>query len=98
VYCPEREVLCCGDLFQWTAPDAGKLLKEERYVTENAELLEETAGLKPKVLLPGHGPKVTGKENVQEALSSSFIRHYRLRRDVSPERVVQINRNWMGTI
>ena len=71
VYCPDREVLCCGDLFQWTAPNVGNPLKEQRYAKENAQALEQMASLKPKVLLPGHGPKILGENNVQEALLTS---------------------------
>lgn len=68
IYCPRLKVLCCGDLFQWTAPNVGNPFKVQRYARENAEALEEMAALRPEVLLPGHGPKILGSSEIEKAL------------------------------
>ena len=68
VYNPERKVLCCGDLFQWTAPNVGNPYKMQRFALENAQTLEEMAGQGAEVLCPGHGPVIYGKEEIQNCL------------------------------
>jgi alkyl sulfatase BDS1-like metallo-beta-lactamase superfamily hydrolase len=68
VYCPERKVLCCGDLFQWTAPNLGNPFKMQRFALENAKALEEMAGQGAEVLCPGHGPVIYGKREIEKCL------------------------------
>ncbi len=71
VYCPGRKVLCCGDLFQWTAPNVGNPFKMQRFALENAQTLEEMAGQGAEVLCPGHGPVIYGKEEIQNCLMTA---------------------------
>ncbi len=71
VYNPERKVLCCGDLFQWTAPNVGNPYKMQRFALENAQALEEMAVQGADVLCPGHGPVIYGKEEIKTCLLTS---------------------------
>ena len=68
VYNPERKVLCCGDLFQWTAPNVGNPYKEQRFALENARALEEMAAQGAEVLCPGHGPVICGGDEIRTCL------------------------------
>jgi glyoxylase-like metal-dependent hydrolase (beta-lactamase superfamily II) len=58
IYCPERSVLCPGDLFIWGVPNAGNPQKAQRYPWDWADGLRAMAALEPKTLCPGHGGPV----------------------------------------
>ncbi len=60
VHCPERGVLCPGDLFIWGVPNAGNPQKAQRYPWSWAAALREMAGLAPHTMCPGHGGPVVG--------------------------------------
>lgn len=77
VYNPERQVLACGDLFQWTAPNLGNPFKMQRFALENAKALEEMAALGAEVLCPGHGPVIYGKGEIQTCLltTARYLHH-----------------------
>jgi glyoxylase-like metal-dependent hydrolase (beta-lactamase superfamily II) len=77
VYHPERKVLVCGDLFQWTAPNVGNPFKMQRFALENAIALEEMAGLDSEVLCPGHGPVIYGRETIKTCLltAARYLHH-----------------------
>jgi len=64
VYCPERRVLCPGDLFIWAVPNAGNPQKAQRYPLEWARGLREMAALRPESLCPGHGGPVAGNPDL----------------------------------
>ncbi len=68
VYNSQRKVLCCGDLFQWTAPNVGNPYKMQRFALENARALEEMAGQGAEVLCPGHGPVIYGQKEIKTCL------------------------------
>jgi glyoxylase-like metal-dependent hydrolase (beta-lactamase superfamily II) len=68
VYNPERKVLCCGDLFQWTAANVGNPFKMQRFALENALALEEMAAAGAEVLCPGHGPVILGHKEIKNCL------------------------------
>ena len=69
VFCPERGVLCPGDLFIWAMPNAGNPQKVQRYPWEWAEGLRAMAGCGAKSLCPGHGgPVVDDPELVRTML------------------------------
>ena len=68
VWCPGRRVLCTGDTFVWSSPNAGNPYKVQRYALDWARALEQMAALRPLHVLPGHGPPLSGEERVQEAL------------------------------
>ncbi len=76
VWCPARRVLCTGDTFVWSSPNAGNPYKVQRYAIDWAQALEAMAALRPLHLLPGHGPALSGEERIQEALTSTaaFLR------------------------
>lgn len=76
VWCPGRRALCTGDTFVWCTPNAGNPYKVQRYAREWALALEEMASLRPALLLPGHGPAISGDDRIQEALLSTahFLR------------------------
>ena len=71
LFCPDREVLCPGDLFIWCVPNAGNPQKVQRYAGEWAEALRAMASREPELLLPGHGPPIAGAERVQQALGET---------------------------
>jgi glyoxylase-like metal-dependent hydrolase (beta-lactamase superfamily II) len=77
IYHPERKVLVCGDLFQWTAPNVGNPFKMQRFALENAVALEEMAGLDSEVLCPGHGPVIYGRESIKTCLltAAKYLHH-----------------------
>ena len=76
-YHPERKVLVCGDLFQWTAPNLGNPFKMQRFALENAVALEEMAALDSEVLCPGHGPVIYGRETIKTCLltAAKYLHH-----------------------
>lgn len=58
VHCPERGVLCTGDLIIWGVPNAGNPQKAQRYPWDWARGLREMAGTGAASLCPGHGGPV----------------------------------------
>jgi glyoxylase-like metal-dependent hydrolase (beta-lactamase superfamily II) len=78
VYCPDREVLCTGDLVIWAVPNAGNPQKAQRYPWDWATGLREMAALRPRSLAPGHGgPVVQDPDKVHRILTESagFLEH-----------------------
>lgn len=65
---PARKVLCPGDFFEWSAPNAGNPQKVQRYPLEWAVALERMAALGAEVMLPGHGAPIFGGERIRQAL------------------------------
>jgi glyoxylase-like metal-dependent hydrolase (beta-lactamase superfamily II) len=69
VFCPDRSVLCPGDLIIWGVPNAGNPQKVQRYPWDWASALREMAAYRPQTLAPGHGgPIVDDVELVQRVL------------------------------
>lgn len=69
VYCPERGVLCPGDLIIWGVPNAGNPQKVQRYPWDWAVALRAMAARRPRSLAPGHGgPVVDDAPLVQRIL------------------------------
>lgn len=71
VYCPDRAVLCPGDLIIWGVPNAGNPQKVQRYPWDWAAGLREMASCTPapRSLAPGHGgPVVDDADLVQRIL------------------------------
>jgi len=58
VLCPDRGVLCPGDLFIWAVPNAGNPQKVQRYPWDWAAGLRAMAAKEPRSLCPGHGGPV----------------------------------------
>lgn len=72
VLCPDRGVLCPGDLVIWAVPNAGNPQKVQRYPQDWAAALREMAGTKPRSLCPGHGgPVVDDPDLVQRILGET---------------------------
>lgn len=72
VYCPERGVLCPGDLMIWALPNGGNPQKAQRYPWDWAAALREMAAREPRSLAPGHGgPVVDDPEMVNQILTST---------------------------
>ncbi len=68
---PSRQVLCTGDLFVWSSPNAGNPQKVQRYPREWAQALRRMSELGARYLLPGHGMPVIGDQRVRQALSET---------------------------
>jgi glyoxylase-like metal-dependent hydrolase (beta-lactamase superfamily II) len=62
VWCPDRKVLCSGDLVINALPNAGNPQKVQRYPWDWAAGLRRMAGLKAQSLCPGHGGPVVNDE------------------------------------
>ncbi len=71
VWCPGRRIICTGDTFVWSSPNAGNPYKVQRYALDWANALEQMAARRPLHLLPGHGPALSGEEIIQDALLST---------------------------
>jgi alkyl sulfatase BDS1-like metallo-beta-lactamase superfamily hydrolase len=68
---PRRRVLCCGDLFIWSSPNAGNPQKVQRYAADWAAALREMVNCGAEILLPGHGVPVVGADRVRQALTDT---------------------------
>lgn len=68
---PEQRVLCPGDLFVWSSPNAGNPQKVQRYAAEWAQALRAMAALDAELMLPGHGYPVVGATRVRQALDDT---------------------------
>ena len=69
VYCPDRGVLCPGDLIIWGVPNAGNPQKVQRYPWDWAASLRAMAAKQPRSLAPGHGgPVIDDAPLVQQIL------------------------------
>lgn len=69
VFCPDRGVLCTGDLFIWGVPNAGNPQKVQRYPWEWAAGLRAMAAKEPRSLCPGHGgPVIDDPAKIQRML------------------------------
>lgn len=71
VWLPERSTICSGDLFIWAFPNCGNPQKVQRYAQGWIEALHAMASKGAAVLLPGHGPPITGPSNVKRALEQT---------------------------
>ncbi|HEX3810295.1 MAG TPA: alkyl sulfatase dimerization domain-containing protein [Rhizomicrobium sp.] len=61
IWCPQRRVLCPGDLFIWAVPNDGNPQKVQRYPWDRAKGLREMAKLGADALCPGHGGPIIGE-------------------------------------
>jgi len=69
VWCPQRSVLCTGDLIINAVPNAGNPQKVQRYPWDWADGLRRIAALAPSSLCPGHGgPVVRDPAKIQRML------------------------------
>jgi len=71
IWLPKKKILCTGDLFIWSAPNAGNPQKVQRYPWDWASALREMDKLDAELLAPGHGPLIFGKERIHIALSET---------------------------
>lgn len=72
VYCPERRVLCPGDLIIWGVPNAGNPQKVQRYPGDWAAALRAMAAKNPASMAPGHGgPVIDDAELVGRILTET---------------------------
>lgn len=67
----DERVLCSGDLFVWSSPNAGNPQKVQRFPLEWASALRRMVDLQPEILLPGHGLPIFGAERIGQALSET---------------------------
>lgn len=72
VWCPDRGVLCPGDLFIWAVPNAGNPQKVQRYPWDWAAGLRAMAALGAESLCPGHGgPVVHDAKKIRRMLEET---------------------------
>ena len=65
---PSKKVLCTGDLFVWSSPNAGNPQKVQRFPREWAQALRRMSELDAQYLLPGHGMPIIGADRIHQAL------------------------------
>ena len=68
---PDKRALCVGDLFIWQFPNAGNPQKVQRFAWDWAVALRAMAAMRPELLLPAHGPAVSGEEMIAEVLNNT---------------------------
>jgi alkyl sulfatase BDS1-like metallo-beta-lactamase superfamily hydrolase len=68
IFCPDRGVLCPGDLFIWAVPNAGNPQKVQRYPWAWAAALREMVACHPRSLCPGHGGPVVNDPALVERM------------------------------
>jgi len=68
---PDEKILLTGDLFIWTAPNAGNPQKVQRYAHEWSVALREMAKVGAEVMLPGHGLPVIGPDRIRQTLDET---------------------------
>jgi len=73
IWWPARRILFTGDLFFWTAPNAGNPQKVQRYAAEWAAALREMAAREASLLIPGHGVPIVGADRVRQALEDTAL-------------------------
>jgi glyoxylase-like metal-dependent hydrolase (beta-lactamase superfamily II) len=71
VWAADRGVLCTGDFWISCVPNCGNPQKVQRYPEQWVVAFEEMIPLGAEVLLPGHGPAITGAKEVKTALSDA---------------------------
>jgi glyoxylase-like metal-dependent hydrolase (beta-lactamase superfamily II) len=64
---PDRNLVCSGDFFIWACPNVGNPWKVQRYAEGWADGLEAIAAQHPALLIPGHGPVISGDADIQTA-------------------------------
>ncbi len=65
---PGRGVVVSADYFQGFLPNAGNGKRRQRYPEDWARALRDMAALKPKLLLPMHGPAIADAAEIQDRL------------------------------
>jgi alkyl sulfatase BDS1-like metallo-beta-lactamase superfamily hydrolase len=77
IWWPRRRILFTGDLFFWTAPNAGNPQKVQRYPAEWAAALREMSARGAEVLIPGHGVPILGAGRIRQALddTAAWLEH-----------------------
>lgn len=68
VWLPRHRALASGDFVIWVFPNAGNPRKVQRYAAEWAVALRRMEALKPAILIPGHGPVVSGEDRAAQML------------------------------
>lgn len=71
VWSPSRGAVCTGDFFIGSSPNCGNPQKVQRYPDDWARTLRAMAEKSPRILLPGHGPAITGEPDVKAALTET---------------------------
>ena len=71
VWTPERGVLCTGDFWISCVPNCGNPQKVQRYPEEWVQAFEQMIPLGAEILLPGHGPAISGAKDVERALTDA---------------------------
>ena len=61
-------MLASGDFVIWVFPNAGNPRKVQRFAPDWAAALRRMQALKPEMLIPGHGPVITGEARAVQVL------------------------------
>jgi alkyl sulfatase BDS1-like metallo-beta-lactamase superfamily hydrolase len=71
VWLPQKRILVSGDFVIWAFPNAGNARKVQRYAPDWAATLRRMLAFGPMVLVPGHGPVVTGAARAAQVLDDT---------------------------
>ncbi|MGH9197981.1 MAG: alkyl sulfatase dimerization domain-containing protein, partial [Acidimicrobiia bacterium] len=73
VWVPRHKLLCSGDFFIWTSPNAGNPQKVQRYPKDWSIALRAMSTMEAELLLPGHGLPIAGGDRIKQALEEAAL-------------------------
>lgn len=68
VWLPQKRILLSGDFVIWAFPNAGNPRKVQRFAPDWAATLRRMQALGPEMLVPGHGPVISGAARAAQVL------------------------------
>lgn len=68
---PTTRTLLVGDLFIWQLPNAGNPQKVQRFAWDWAVALREMAAVGAELLIPAHGPAISGRQRIARVLGTT---------------------------
>lgn len=90
VWVPSRGVVASADYYQGFLPNAGNGKRRQRFVEDWARALRDMAALRPRVVLPMHGPALTVEADIQDRLTG----HAAILESVAAQVLKGLNAGW----
>ena len=90
VWVPARGVVASADYYQGFLPNAGNGKRRQRFAEDWAKALRDMAALRPRVVLPMHGPALTAEADIQDRLNG----HAAILESVAAQVLKGLNAGW----